>query len=214
MNRRDGRIRQLAKIKAARYQRRLGEVNAQKPFNRRAIDHRRQIKKKIASKELVKVGVSFLPDKNESLLSVKVNEKKKRRERERERESNRNEGKSEPVIRKGNVLFKNIDKYPLTLSEGWKLSYKWRRSIWHALLLSVEFIDFRISADYTRVRGGLTVCRIFALFCRCLLEECRRAEPDHKAGLTWQFSYPCLLYDNSAIFAQTRRTSSKEQTNY
>ena len=86
MNRRDGRIRQLAKIKAARYQRRLGEVNAQKPFNRRAIDHRRQIKKKIASKELVKVGVSFLPDKNESLLSVKVNEKKKRRERERERE--------------------------------------------------------------------------------------------------------------------------------
>lgn len=84
MNRRDGRIRQLAKIKAARYQRRLGEVNAQKPFNRRAIDHRRQIKKKIASKELVKVGVSFLPDKNESLLSVKVNEKKKRRERERE----------------------------------------------------------------------------------------------------------------------------------
>lgn len=63
-------------------------------------------------------------------------------------------------------------------------------------------------------RGGPTVCRIFALFCRCLLEECRRAEPDRKAGLTWQLSCPCLLYDNSAIFAQTRRTSSKEQTNY
>lgn len=76
-----------------------------------------------------------------------------------------------------------------------------------------EFIDFGISLYYTIVHNGLTARRIYAPFCRCLLEECR-ARRDHETGLTCRLCRPCLLYDNSAIFAQTKRSLRKEQTNY
>lgn len=120
---------------------------------------------------------------------------------------------------KRNVPFKNIDERYSILSV-WRRKLRNDKRYPRSICRDPSNYPSSPSIPGSRMlmilgtRGGPTVCRIFALFCRCLLEECRRAEPDRKAGLTWQLSCPCLLYDNSAIFAQTRRTSSKEQTNY
>lgn len=157
----------------------------------------RWIKKRIASKELKLLRISFSQtNKNESLLSVdkrkkRKEEKKMRREKWREVKKGKRNARRALFNSIWRPKLRSTNDTPLDLPRSFELSVE---SLWYLELAAV--------------------CRIFALFCRCLLEECRRAEPDRKAGLTWQLSCPCLLYDNSAIFAQTRRTSSKEQTNY
>lgn len=146
-------------------------------------------------------------NKNESLLSVDGIKKKERKRRKIER--------SEKGMFHLKISTSVIQLCP-SGDESWRSDKRYPRSICRdpSNYPSSPSIPGSRMLMILGTRGGPTVCRIFALFCRCLLEECRRAEPDRKAGLTWQLSCPCLLYDNSAIFAQTRRTSSKEQTNY
>lgn len=77
--------------------------------------------------------------------------------------------------------------------------------------------DFRISAYYRGVGGRLTVrVWISALFCLYLFEECRRAEPDRKVGLTWQPSLArvCLTIIQPYLPRRGELPWSKEQTNY
>lgn len=82
--------RETKQVGQGRSRHRVIGDGVQKPFNRRAIDHRRRIKKRIASKELKLLRISFSQmNKNESLLSVDGMKEKKERKIKREKWKNR-----------------------------------------------------------------------------------------------------------------------------